>query len=96
MALKQIAHIDTSINNGIVPVTWESAKMSNAAIEASKQGLESFQTWLEEKKYYSEISLKEELAGWEALQKMYAEGSEERIKIDREVYRVQNELVAPT
>ncbi len=84
------------INNGIVPVTWASAKMSNAAIEASKQGLESFQTWLEEKKYYSEISLKEELAGWEALQKMYAEGSEERIKIDREVYRVQNELVAAT
>lgn len=84
------------INNGIVPVTWAAAKMSNAAIEASKQGLESFQTWLEEKKYYSEISLKEELAGWEALQKMYAEGSEERIKIDREVYRVQNELVAAT
>lgn len=84
------------INNGIVPVTLAAAKMSNAAIEASKQGLESFQTWLEERKYYSEISLKEELAGWEALQKMYAEGSEERTKIDREVYRVQNELVAAT
>lgn len=84
------------INNGIVAVTSASAKMSNAAIEASKQGLESFQTWLEERKYYSEISLKEELAGWEALQKMYVEGSEERIKIDREVYRVQNELVEAT
>ena len=84
------------INNGIVAVTSASAKMSNAAIEVSKQGLESFQTWLEERKYYSEISLKEELAGWEALQKMYVEGSEERIKIDREVYRVQNELVEAT
>ncbi len=84
------------IDNGITAVTSASAKMSDAAINAAKQGLESFETWLEEKKYYDEISLKEELAGWERLQKMYAVGSEERTKIDKQVYSVQNELVEAT
>ena len=58
--------------------------------------LDAFKDWAEERKYYSELSLKEELAGWEALQKKYREGSEERKQIDREVYRVQNELVTAT
>ena len=38
----------------------------------------------------------DELAGWETCKKKYRAGSEERIKIDREVYRIQNELVSST
>lgn len=84
------------INNAIVPVSSAAAKMSDEAIKVAQKGLDSFKDWAEERKYYSELSLKEELAGWEMLQKKYREGSEERKQIDREVYRVQNELVTAT
>lgn len=84
------------INNAIVPVSSAAAKMSDEAIKVARKGLDSFKDWAEERKYYSELSLKEELAGWETLQKKYREGSEERKQIDREVYRVQNELVTAT
>ena len=84
------------INNAIVPVTSAAAKMSDETIKVAKKGLDAFKDWAEERKYYGELSLKEELAGWETLQKKYREGSEERKKIDREVYRVQNELVSAT
>jgi hypothetical protein len=84
------------INNAIVPVSSAAAKMSDEAIKVAQKGLDAFKDWAEERKYYSELSLKEELAGWEALQKKYREGSEERKQIDREVYRVQNELVTAT
>ena len=84
------------INNAIVPVSSAAAKMSDEAIKVAQKGLNSFKDWAEERKYYSELSLKEELAGWETLQKKYREGSEERKQIDREVYRVQNELVTAT
>ena len=84
------------INNAIIPVSSAAAKMSDEAIKVAQKGLDSFKDWAEERKYYSELSLKEELAGWETLQKKYREGSEERKQIDREVYRVQNELVTAT
>ena len=84
------------INNAIVPVSSAAAKMSDEAIKVAQKGLDSFKDWAEDRKYYSELSLKEELAGWETLQKKYREGSEERKQIDREVYRVQNELVTAT
>lgn len=84
------------INNAIIPVSSAAAKMSDEAIKVAQNGLDSFKDWAEERKYYSELSLKEELAGWETLQKKYREGSEERKQIDREVYRVQNELVTAT
>ena len=84
------------INNAIVPVSSAAAKMSDEAIKVAQKGLDSFKDWAEERKYYSELSLKEELAGWETLQKKYRDGSEERKQIDREVYRVQNELVTAT
>lgn len=51
---------------------------------------------MDEKTYYDELSLKDQLAGWENLQKQYKAGSEERKQIDREVYQLQNELVAST
>ena len=65
-------------------------------LEVAGKGIDIWEDWLEEKKYYNDISLKEELAGWESLQKEYEEGSEERTKIDREVYRVQSELIEAT
>lgn len=84
------------INNSIGPAVKTTSDMMNQSIATAKKGIETFEDWLDERKYYSEIALKEELAGWEQLQKQYKAGSEERKKIDREVYRVQNEIVKAT
>ena len=84
------------INNGIGPTVKTTSAMMNQSIATAKKGIDAFEDWLDERKYYSEIALKEELAGWEQLQKQYKVGSEERKKIDREVYRVQNEIVKAT
>ncbi|MDD3288112.1 MAG: hypothetical protein PHX43_03805 [Alphaproteobacteria bacterium] len=67
---------------------------SNAASSAKavKSAFDLAVESIDERKYYSQLSLEEELAAWEDLQRTYEEGSEERKRIDREVYRVQNEL----
>lgn len=60
-------------------------KMGKATFEASKE-------WIDEKKYYNELSLEEELEAWNAIQRQYKYGSDERKKANREVYRVQGEI----
>lgn len=47
---------------------------------------------LENKKYYNNLNLKQELAIWNRLNKQYKKGSEEQLEIEREIYRVKNEL----
>lgn len=84
------------VNNSIVPAAQATSGMIDEVIKVSEKGIDAFEDWIDEKQYYGELSLMDELAGWENLQKKYKAGSEERIKIDREVYRVQNELVAAT
>lgn len=82
--------------NSIVPAAQATSNMIGEVLDAASGELDSWEKWLSEKKYYNQISLKDELAGWEKLQQKYKAGSEERKKIDREVYRVQNELVEAT
>ena len=60
--------------------------------EAQKKAYDHSVNWIEERKYYNELSLSDELDAWERVQLRYKEGSEERKKADREVYRVQKEL----
>lgn len=84
------------MDNSIVPAAQAASTMIDEVLQVSKKGIDAFEEWAEEKQYYGELSLMDELAGYEALQKMYKAGSEERIKIDREVYRIQNELVEST
>ena len=84
------------VKNSIVPASQATSGMIDEVIKVSSKGIDAFKEWADEKKYYGELSLKDELAGYENLQKMYKAGSEERKQIDREVYRLQNELVAAT
>ena len=84
------------VKNSIVPASQATSGMIDEVIKVSSKGIDAFKEWAEEKKYYGELSLKDELAGYENLQKKYKAGSEERKQIDREVYRLQNELVAAT
>ena len=84
------------IDNSIGKAANSSGKLANEIIENSKKNIEDFQDWIEEKKYYNEISLKEELDAWTLVQQRYKEGTEERKKADKEVYRLQNALVKAT
>ncbi len=49
--------------------------------------------WIDDRKYYQELSLEAELAAWQRVQKRYLQGSEERRQADREVFRVQQEII---
>lgn len=84
------------IDNSIGPAENASSDMIDQIISMSQKSIEEFEDWVSERKYYNELSLTEELAAWEKVQKRYAEGTEERKKADKEVYRLQNELVKET
>ena len=82
--------------NGIVKAEDAISDSIGEVVQMAGKGVDAWKDWLENKKYYNQISLKEELAGWEKLQTMYAAGSQERQEIDRELYRVQGELIDST
>lgn len=84
------------VDNSIVPAAQATSDMIGEVIAVSSKGIDAWKDWVDEKTYYDELSLKDQLAGWENLQKRYKAGSEERKQIDREVYQLQNELVAST
>lgn len=48
--------------------------------------------WIEEEKYYNRMSLSDELAAYKRVQSRYAKGTDERKKMDREVYRLEKEI----
>jgi hypothetical protein len=68
-------------------------KVSKEVVSVSKETYDSVKNWVDERKYYNELSLNEELAAWERVQKKYKAGTEERKKLDKEVYRVKQELI---
>ena len=67
-------------------------EVENASENMAKTALSAFKEYLEEEKFYGRITVEEELAGWQKMQSMYVEGSEERKEIDREIYTLKNEL----
>ena len=84
------------INNSIGNPIFATSNMIDQIIAMSQKSVKEFEDWLGERKYYNEISLVEELIAWEKVQARYLEGSEDRKKADREVFRLQNELVKAT
>jgi hypothetical protein len=61
-------------------------------MELSKREYDNSINWIEDRKYYNNLTLSEELAAYERIQKRYAKGTEERKKADREIYRLNNEI----
>lgn len=84
------------LNNSIVPVGEATSEMANEIIKMSKKSFKDFESWIADRKFFNDISIKEELLAWEKVQTRYKQGSEERKKADREVYRLQQELVKET
>jgi tape measure domain-containing protein len=61
--------------------------------EQRKKEFEASKAWIDERKYYNQMTLEQELKAWERLQARYKKGTEERKEADREVYRLKNELI---
>ena len=60
--------------------------------ELAEAEYQSYIDWIEQRKAANELSLIDELAAYKRMQQVYIEGSEERLKVDKEVLRVQNEI----
>ena len=75
-----------ALADGIKKTSGSSKK---AAEDSAKKAFEAFKSWMDERKSYNQLSLLEELTAWEEASKRYKEESEERIAIDKEVYRVK-------
>jgi len=62
-------------------------KMAQGVVSAAKK-------WIDDRKYYNNLSLEEELYVWETIQAKYDTGNAARIESDREVYRIKNAMTA--
>jgi tape measure domain-containing protein len=84
------AMIASGMAEGIRKHANEAKKASS---DMAKDAVEVAKDWIESRKYYNELSLEDELYIWKELQKQYQNGTEEKMKIDREAYRVERELL---
>ncbi|ABI36833.1 putative tail tape measure protein [Geobacillus virus E2] len=60
--------------------------------EITKRNFENEKRWFEEKKYYGQLSLVQELESLNTVAKRYKKGTEERIYWEKEIYRVKMEI----
>lgn len=65
-----------------------------SAEELAKAVYDASKDWIDERKYYNQLSLQEELQAWQYLSAKYKKGTEERKEADREVYRLKQEIAA--
>jgi tape measure domain-containing protein len=82
-----------AIKKVVGEVASEAGSVATKSGAAAKSAFQVSLDWIEERKYYNLLSLKEELEAWEKIQARYATGSEERKRADREIYRLKNALI---
>lgn len=78
--------------NGISSTAGKVGDATQQILDAAKAAFEHSKKWIDDRKYYNQLSLTDELAAWERVQKRYASGTKERAEADREVYRVKKQL----
>lgn len=83
-------------NNAIVSKTKALGSTFAEVVAVTAGGIDTWKAWAEDRKKYNELSVKDELAGWTLIQKMYKEGTKERMEADIEVYKLQQDLVKDT
>lgn len=57
-----------------------------------KEAFDKSKTYIDDRKYYNEMSLKSELEAWQRVQARYKKGTDERKEADKEVYRLKKEM----
>ena len=78
-----------SVEKEIKKVKDQIAKDEEAAL---KKKFDNEKSAIENKKYYNQMSLQEELAAYQKNATKYKKGSEERIYYEKEIYRVKKEI----
>jgi phage-related minor tail protein len=93
---RKMAKIGVFVGEGlIVGMNSKKGAVANAAQELAstiKYSFDESKKWIDDRKYYNQLSLAEELAAWERVQARYKVGTEERSQADREVYRVKKQI----
>lgn len=94
---KQIGdNMAIAANNAIVSNAQATGEMFAEVVAATAGGIDMWKAWAEDRKAYSKLSVKDELAGWALVQKMYEQGTKERMEADQEVHSLQQQLVKST
>lgn len=74
----------------------EEINLRELAAEKAQAAFENSQNWIESNKEAGNLSLIDELAAWKRVQSQYLEGTEQRIKADEEVLRLEEEIKSAT
>lgn len=63
------------------------------AEEAAKASFDASKKWIDERKFYNELSAEDELAAWERVAARYAKGTEERTEADHNAYTIREQII---
>lgn len=67
-------------------------ELAEAIADTARKAFNKSKQWIDDRKYYNELSLVQELRAWERVQSRYRKGTEERKEAEREIYRVKQEI----
>ena len=89
-------YIGEGLANGIRDNAYRAVDETEASAakvkSVAKKSFDDVEKWVEEAKYFDELSLAEELEIWDTMISKYSEGSEERLKAEKNAYAVLKEL----
>jgi tape measure domain-containing protein len=89
-------YIGEGLANGIRDNAYRAVDETEASAakvkSVAKKSFDDVEKWVEEAKSFDELSLAEELEIWDAMISKYAEGTEERLKAEKNAYSVLKEL----
>ena len=89
-------YIGEGLANGIRDNAYRAVDETEASAakvkSVAKKSFDDVEKWVEEAKSFDELSLAEELEIWDTMISKYSEGSEERLKAEKNAYAVLKEL----
>lgn len=85
--------IDTKTKKSAKSTKSTAKSVAKTQADLLAEAFKKSKDWIDDRKYYQKLSLNEELAAWQRVQKQYKVGTEQRKEADREVFRVQQELI---
>ena len=85
-----------ALNKQIGAGTKSSTKAVGAMGEKIKTAYEKAMEWVDDQKYYGKLTLSDELNKYNEMVKTYSLSADERKKLDRDVFRVKQEITKQT
>ena len=83
-------HIGEGLAQGIRDSAWRSVNaiesVAQSVIDVAKSKFEDIESYIENEKFYDNMTIEQEIAIWESVIDKYAEGSEEWVKANKNLY----------